>query len=205
MKVAIINYGSGNIRSVKNALNSIGCDYFESSDLTELKNASHIILPGVGSFGGAISALKKRDLDGILQELVIDGGRYYLGICVGMQVLGESGDEFGKHKGLGWVRGSSKRLDVTEMGLNLPHVGWNDIIGNLENSKLLSSFRQVPAFYFVNSYSLCISEKVDFEGHTYFGTKFLSVIEQDNIFGVQFHPEKSQAGGLQLLKNFVTI
>ena len=205
MKVAIIDYGAGNIRSVCNAISFIGCDYLLSGDKKELKDSSHIILPGVGSFRGVMSALQEGGLVDILNELVLTQGCFFLGICAGMQILANKGDEFGSSEGLGWINGATKRLTVEQYGLHLPHVGWNDIVGNLNQSKLFSDTSIDPTFYFVNSYSLKVYEEVDSIGHTYYGEKFVSMVEKNNIFGVQFHPEKSQDAGLQLLKNFVSL
>lgn len=205
MKVAVIDYESGNLTSVCNALEFIHCEYTLTRDRKQLASATHLILPGVGSYKGTMEALAKFDLVSLLSDLVMDGGRYFLGICVGMQILSKKGDEFGETSGLGWIDGITNSLDVKPFGLSLPHVGWNEISGNLQNSKLLSGLKEDPVFYFVHSFSLRATEENSFTGYTHYGEQFVSMVEKDNIFGVQFHPEKSQQAGLQLLRTFTEL
>lgn len=205
MKVAVVDYESGNLTSVCNALEFIECEYTLTRDRKQLAGASHLILPGVGSYKGTMEALANFELVSLLSDLVMDGGRYFLGVCVGMQILSKKGDEFGETSGLGWIDGITNSLDVKTLGLSLPHVGWNEISGNLQNSKLLSGLNEDPVFYFVHSFSLRATGENNFTGYTHYGEQFVSMVEKDNIFGVQFHPEKSQQAGLQLLRTFTEL
>lgn len=205
MNVGVIDYGAGNIKSVCNALKFIGCDFVLSDKKEKLDETSHLILPGVGSYKGTMDTLIKLELVEILDDLIIRDGRYFLGICVGMQILSERGDEFGETDGLGWIKGSASSLQVEDLSLPLPHVGWNEICGDLANSKLLFELNEDPVFYFVNSYALNLTEVIDCMGYSYYGVEFISMVEKENIFGVQFHPEKSQSPGLKLLNNFINL
>tara|TARA_Y100001934_G_C12363505_1_gene782094 strand:- start:1566 stop:2219 length:654 start_codon:yes stop_codon:yes gene_type:complete len=205
MKVSVIDYGSGNLKSVCNALDAIGCFYQRAETEKDLEGTTHIILPGVGSFKETMVQLENQNLLDILNHLTAKADSYYLGICVGMQILAKSGDEFGHYKGLGWINGVCKRLKVKKYHLPLPHIGWNGINSLKKDSKLLSNISADPIFYFLNSYAIEIDEKIDYVAHTNYGVRFVSIIEKNNIFGVQFHPEKSQELGLQLLKNFISL
>ena len=204
-KVVIVNYGGGNSKSVCNALDFLGCNYTFTSDSDLIKNSTHIILPGVGSYSGLMASLKKKNLIEILQKEIILKKKYYLGICVGMQILSEMGTEFGDHKGLGWIKGKTKKLEVEKFNLTLPHVGWNELRFENGKSKILTDKFEGKSFYFVNSFYLDPLEKLDFIGVSYYGHKFTSVIEKNNIFGIQFHPEKSQKFGIEILKNFINL
>lgn len=203
--IVVINYGGGNSRSVCNALDYFNCNYTFTSNIDLIKNSTHIILPGVGSYQGLMNALKKNNLLETLNNEVILNKKYYLGICVGMQILSEFGNEFGNHKGLGWIKGQTKKLEVENFDLTLPHVGWNELKFEKGKSKIFAEHYENKSFYFVHSYYLEPSEKVDFIGVSYYGQKFTSVIEKDNIFGIQFHPEKSQKFGIEILNTFVNL
>ena len=200
--ICILDFGSGNIYSVYNMLLTITDRVVISNAREEIRSASHIILPGVGAFGAAMEKIKKNiDLD-VLTNEVLHNKKPFLGICVGMQVLAEVGYEFGEHSGLGWIPGSVVVLDAK--GLPLPHVGWNNIeIAN--QTPLLGGLDDHQDFYFVHSYVFQPKNSGTVVAKTEYGERFASIIRQDNIFGVQFHPEKSQRAGALLLKNFLQL
>src|SRR3989344_213575 len=196
--VAIVDYGMGNCGSVVNAVSALGVEYTLSSKMYDLEKATHIILPGVGSFDQCMKNLDKNGLVGVLNKEVITNKKSYLGICLGMQILAEYGLEGRKTPGLGWIKGKTDKMNVGK--LPLPHVGWNDV--KVEKESLFEGIKD-PIFYFVHSYSLEPSDRKAISGATDYGGDFVSAVETKNIFGVQFHPEKSQHAGLKLLENFL--
>ncbi|MDA0241056.1 MAG: imidazole glycerol phosphate synthase subunit HisH [Proteobacteria bacterium] len=202
--VSVIDYGIGNISSVVNALLRIGCSPKVAVDGEILRRdaTNHIILPGVGAIGQAMHNIEERGIREALQERVIGDEVPYLGICVGMQILVESGEEFGDHKCLGWIPGRTCNLASIGESLRVPHVGWNTIEPKREDPL----FNELPDthFYFVHSYCVeCPEQFVTAE--TEYGGSFIACIRKGNIAGVQFHPEKSAAAGDTLLKNFLGI
>lgn len=201
-KLCILNYGSGNVGSVFNMLSTITDGAVVSNQPADLVSSTHIILPGVGAFGSAMKKIRKAIPLDILEEEVLRKGKPFLGICVGMQVLADRGFEFGEHKGLGWISGTVEKMKSGSF--SLPHVGWN----NIEISKQVKLFDGLPDnqdFYFVHSYIFKERNPSDAAARTDYGEKFTSVVARDNIFGVQFHPEKSQKAGRIILKNFIEI
>lgn len=200
--VCILNYGAGNVQSVYNLTSSIAQNVIVSSDPQEITAATHLILPGVGSFGDVMQKIRNNLHVDVLQELVVVKKRPILGICVGMQVFADIGTEFGRHSGLGWIAGEVNQLDSG--AFPLPHVGWNDI--DYENEHpLLSDLKEVRDFYFVHKYAFTPLDTKAVLATTDYGQKFCSVIGNDNILGVQFHPEKSQLAGRKLISNFLKI
>jgi len=196
--VAIIDYGIGNLRSVEKAFSVVGVDAVITGDRERLLAAERLVLPGVGAFGTCMSEFERHGL----KELVIDRveqGTPLLGICVGMQMLFEESAEFGKTKGLGLLKGQVNRFD--DDSLIVPHVGWNQV-EKTSTSPLLNDVSENSFFYFVHSYYCEPADKDVIVGETEYGVTFASVVAKKNIHGVQFHPEKSQNAGLQLLKNF---
>jgi len=196
--VAIIDYGIGNLRSVEKAFSVVGVDAVIIGDRERLLAAERLVLPGVGAFGTCMSEFERHGL----KELVIDRveqGTPLLGICVGMQMLFEESAEFGKTKGLGLLKGQVNRFD--DDSLIVPHVGWNQV-EKTSTSPLLNDVSENSFFYFVHSYYCEPADKDVIVGETEYGVTFASVVAKKNIHGVQFHPEKSQNAGLQLLKNF---
>jgi len=196
--VAIIDYGIGNLRSVEKAFSVVGVDAVITGDRERLLAAERLVLPGVGAFGTCMSEFERHGL----KELVIDRveqGTPLLGICVGMQMLFEESAEFGKTKGLGLLKGQVNRFD--DDSLIVPHVGWNQV-EKTSTSPLLNDVSENSFFYFVHSYYCEPADKDAIVGETEYGVTFASVVAKKNIHGVQFHPEKSQNAGLQLLKNF---
>jgi len=196
--VAIIDYGIGNLRSVEKAFSVVGVDAVITGEIERLLAAERLVLPGVGAFGTCMSEFERHGL----KELVIDRveqGTPLLGICVGMQMLFEESAEFGKTKGLGLLKGQVNRFD--DDSLIVPHVGWNQV-EKTSTSPLLNDVSENSFFYFVHSYYCEPADKDVIVGETEYGVTFASVVAKKNIHGVQFHPEKSQNAGLQLLKNF---
>lgn len=199
-KICILNYGSGNVSSVANVIRYLGFDVVISNDKNDIENSTHLILPGVGAFGSSMrKIISNIPMDTLEKEILINC-KPFLGICVGMQVLADKGFEFGEFAGLGWIPGIVKKLD--SKNLPLPHIGWNNI--SVKNKhKILDGFYKNPDFYFVNSFVYECTEINNVIAETEYGLTFPSIINKNNIFGVQFHPEKSQKTGQLLFKNFI--
>jgi glutamine amidotransferase len=200
-RIGVIDYGAGNFSSVCNALNHLRLDVIEVRHGTQFEMATHLILPGVGAFAPAMRRLEQLNLIGALKEHVVLRRKPFLGICVGMQVLASLGREFEEHPGLGFIEGTVDRIDGDGHGLRLPHIGWNDVTP-VRSSPIFARMNGAPTFYFVHSYHLVPKKRSVILATCEYGTEVVSAVEQDNIYGVQFHPEKSQHDGLQLLKNF---
>jgi imidazole glycerol-phosphate synthase subunit HisH len=196
-RIAIINYGGGNIGSVKNALDSLKIKSIITDDIQEIQNADKIILPGQGRFGDVMKKLRKKGLDKILIN-EINNGKPYLGICVGLQILFDSGDEDPVINGLGLISGTIPKFSENK---KIPQIGWNSII-KMKDSKLLKEINSFDFFYFVHSYYCKTDDKESVLTQTKYGQTFVSAIEKNNMMAVQFHPEKSGESGLKLLKNF---
>jgi imidazole glycerol-phosphate synthase subunit HisH len=198
--VCLLDYGSGNVKSVFNVLDFLGYNVKISNSEEDIRNCSHIILPGVGAFGSAMEKIKNTIPLNIVEEEVLEKGKLFLGICVGMQLLADRGKEFGDHKGLGWIPGVVDKIDSKE--LPSLHIGWNDI-KILKDSPLFNGLLDFNDFYFVHSYCFEAKNKDNIIAQTQYESTFNSVISRDNIFGIQFHPEKSQKAGQLFLKNFL--
>lgn len=196
-QVAIIDYGVGNLRSVEKAFAATGCDAIVSADEKVLRNAPRLVLPGVGAFGACMKALTERGFDRLVREKAREGTPL-LGVCVGMQLLFDESDEFGATSGLGLLRGRVRRF---ENDLVVPHVGWNRIYQKRENL-LFDGIEDGSFCYFVHSFYCEPKGETVVAGETEYGVRYASVIAEKNIFGVQFHPEKSQDVGLRMLRNF---
>ncbi|MDK3161667.1 imidazole glycerol phosphate synthase subunit HisH [Kamptonema cortianum] len=201
--LAVIDYGAGNLRSVVHALSYLGAESMRVVRTPhELRGASKIILPGVGAFGAGMQKLREQNLIGAIRGAV-SAGIPYLGICLGMQFLFESSDEMGTHEGLGLLPGSVTRFRDTP-GLKIPHMGWNQLLVQRE-CPLLKGITSSDYAYFVHSYYCEPAIDSDVVIRVDYGVKFTAMVARDNIFGVQFHPEKSQQTGLQLLANFMEL
>lgn len=194
--IAVIDYGMGNLMSVWKAVEHLGFRCIVTSKKEEINSASHLILPGVGAFRDAMKNLKERDLIDTIIDNCVKNGKPLLGICLGMQVLFEESEEFGIHKGFGILRGRVVRFNLN---LKVPHMGWNTVKLR-KNTPLID--RDEQFFYFVHSYYVVPADKSIITGTTEYGINFASCINSGNIFATQFHPEKSERQGLQLLKNF---
>lgn len=200
--IIIIDYGMGNLGSILNMLRKIGAEARISSDPGEIENSDKIIIPGVGAFDSGMTNLTKMDLIPVLYEKVINRKTPFLGICLGMQLLTKKSEE-GSLPGLGWLDAETKRFSFgSEQRLKIPHMGWN-MIAVKKESPLLQEMYSEPRFYFVHSYHVVCNDPNDVLATTYYGYDFVSSVQRGNIFGVQFHPEKSHKCGMKLLKNFV--
>lgn len=203
-KVAIVNYGMGNLDSVARAVEECGGDPLITQEAADFAVANFVILPGVGSFAMAMKNIRERHLDAILQEQVVEGGIPFLGICLGMQILATRGWEGGETPGLGWIQGEVRRLVPPGPEIRIPHVGWNEV----HPQQPTALFQDIPSgkdFYFVHSYHFVCDRPENVLAVTPYCGQFTAAIAQDNIFGVQFHPEKSQRPGFQVLKNFLAL
>ena len=195
--IAIIDYGLGNLRSVEKAFTHVGVQAFVSSDETLLWEADALVLPGVGAFGACMKALAARGFDKLVRERA-RLGTPMLGLCVGMQMLFEESDEFGKNEGLGLLVGGVRRFSED---LILPQVGWNQVQQRRVHP-LFEGIEDNTFFYFVHSYYCEPKDTENVIGVTEYGTTYASVVAQNHVCGAQFHPEKSQTAGLRLLSNF---
>ena len=215
MFVLIVDYGSGNIKSVYNSVKKTLNNYNMpievkvSNNLLEIKNAYKIILPGVGSFNQCMDRINKTDdLVGTLNDEIITKKKPFLGICVGMQILADYGYENKKTKGLSWINGEVKSLkNFTNhlQNLKIPHMGWNNLSVNSKTINLLHDITDKDQFYFVHSYFFDIKNKKNIICNTKYGIDIPAIINDDNIFGFQFHPEKSGSSGLKILYNWLKL
>jgi len=200
--VAIVDYGMCNLDSVARAVEECGGRPLVTDQKKDLETAGRIILPGVGAFPEAMQNIRKRSLDRILSEQVFEHKIPFLGICLGMQLLAARGLEIAETAGLGWIPGEVKRLEPFGDDVRIPHVGWNEV-QVVRESPLFKDISPNKDFYFVHSYHLCPQHDQDVLARTSYGRGFVSAVQRENIFGVQFHPEKSQRAGFQILKNFL--
>jgi imidazole glycerol-phosphate synthase subunit HisH len=198
--VCILDYGSGNTRSVMNILRSLAPSVMVSNSVEDVTNATHLVLPGVGSFSASVRAIQERIPLGLLRSRVFDERVPFLGICVGMQVLSDTGAEFEDTAGLGWVSARADKLECAS--LPLPHIGWNEVRFE-KTCPLGDGLGEAPDFYFVHSFAVVPKEPQVIAARTDYGGTFVSAIQDRNVFGVQFHPEKSQGAGKRLLSNFL--
>lgn len=198
-KTCIIDYGVGNLQSIRNAIKSAsGQDLDLVSSPEDLRLYDKFLLPGVGSFGNAITVLRERGLDQAVLEQY-RAGKHLLGICVGMQILAEKGLEHGSHLGLGIIRGTVAKLTGEKLSI---HMGWNDIHIR-QTDPLLRNVADGTDFYFVHGYAFEAEDSSAVVAECNYGRSFPAIVRQGNVWGVQFHPEKSQQQGLNILKNFV--
>lgn len=202
-KICIVDIGTGNVSSVANTLKYMKYDFKISLKKNDLNDSSHIILPGVGSYKNFMNKLIEKDVIQILTKNVIGNGKPFLGICVGMQILSDYGYEFKKTKGLSWIPGNVKLMKVKKN--LLPHIGWNNINIKQLNHPLLSGLDEKSNFYFVNSYQFEPKNNKNIIATSNYEKDFCSIIFNENIFGTQFHPEKSQKAGLKFINNFVNL
>ena len=195
--IAIVDYGMGNVASVQKALNFLNLKSIITKDHQLITDANYIVLPGVGSFKQGMSNLKEHKLDELLTKLVIHEKKNFLGICLGMQLIAEFGNEPEKCEGLGWIKGEVKKMESHH--LRIPHMGWNDI--DIINETYFNGILSKD-FYFIHSFHFDVANIKDVSSFVNYGDKLVSSIQHENIFATQFHPEKSQESGLKLLKNY---
>lgn len=202
--VVIIDYEMGNLWSISSALEYLNCKYKISSDYNEIINSSHIILPGVGSFRKAVKVLKNKNLFNLI-KLQAKKNKKILGICLGFQLLGKSSNEDGYADGLGLIDLDVRKFSSIELNKNkIPHIGFNEVILPKE-SILFKGFKNRTDFYFVHSYKFPVPQNISGISICNHGVDFMASYENKNIFGVQFHPEKSQTNGLKVLSNFLNL
>ena len=203
-RTVIVDYGTGNLHSVKKALDRLGADCFMSSNARDIASADKIILPGVGHFGAAMANLHELELVDALNEAVTIGQKPILGICLGVELMSRHSEE-GDASGLGWFNGVSVKFDQPDCTrFKVPHMGWNQVRVH-NGSRLMRDVAQQSEFYFAHSYYLRLDDQESPAGETEYGTVFPSVIERENVFGVQFHPEKSHDAGSRVLENFIQL
>jgi glutamine amidotransferase len=199
-RIALVDFGAGNLRSVHNALLAAGASGVSvTDDPADIRAADRIVLPGVGAFAACRNALAA--LPGMIDALVetaIDNGRPFLGICVGMQLMADAGEEHGRHAGLGWIGGTVRLLEPADPALKIPHMGWNDVIPADAHALVMPG-----EAYFLHSYAFDVADPAERIAVTDHGGAVTAAIGRDNLIGVQFHPEKSQAYGLAFLNRFL--
>ena len=196
--IAIIDYGMGNLRSVQKALQFVGQDAVITSDLDEINKADKIVLPGVGAIGDAMETIRKKGFDKAIYK-ACDEGKPFLGICLGMQMVFDKSYEYGEHKGLGLMPGT---IQLLPDNVKKPHIGWNNLNVKMR-APLFENTGESPYVYFVHSYYLQAEDpSIVVSATTFYGKEIQVAVQKDNIFALQFHPEKSGDVGLQILKNF---
>ena len=201
--VAIIDYKLCNLHSVAAGVVKCGHTPVITDRAEEMRHATHLILPGVGSFGDAMTNIRNAGIDAAIRELVVEKQYPLLGICLGMQLLATKGYEGGETEGLNLIAGEVRRLEPKEKSERIPHIGWNQV-HIVKDSPLLKDIPTDNDFYFVHSYALQCKDRNAVVAETPYCSSFASVVENGNVFGTQFHPEKSQKLGLKLLENFLT-
>ena len=202
--IAIVDYNMGNLASVQNAFAKLGCETVVESDPLKFKDYEKLILPGVGAFGDAMEHLRERNMISALQEYA-KSTKYMLGICLGMQLLFESSEEFGEHEGLGIIKGHVKHFDASAFSepLKIPHMGWNRMF--TQKHALFENLDEEHYLYFVHTYHVVCENEKNIIGRTNYGYEFTSAVASGNVFGIQPHPEKSHENGLKILENFINL
>ena len=198
--IKIIDYGVGNIKAFVNLYKRLGIEIDIASNYKSLNNASKLILPGVGHFDYAMNKFNESGMMEKVNDLVMNKKVPVLGICVGMQIMAVSSDE-GSKKGLGWIDAHVKKIDIKNNNFRLPHMGWNNIIIN-KNDDILKNLDNNSRFYFLHSYYFNCTNENNIIAFSNYGSNFPSIVRQENIIGIQCHPEKSHEFGEQILKNF---
>ncbi len=200
--IAIIDYGAGNLHSVKNALDFLGAENTVAGGADEILAADKIILPGVGAFGDAMKCLDGASLAGTVKKAA-RSGKPFLGICLGLHMLFEESEESPSVKGLGIFKGKAVKIPEGD-GFKIPHIGWNSIQVT-KDSKILKNIGSEPYVYFVHSYYIQPEEDGIASAYTVYGRKLAVAVEKDNLFALQFHPEKSGDTGMEILRNFIKL
>ena len=208
MNITIVDYKSGNISSVINSFNEVAKDKVKievSSDINKIKSSDKVVLPGQGSFKSCVDGLNNIDgLVDILNEFAINNKKPLLGICVGLQMFADIGYEETETNGLGWISGKVSKIDNQNGKYKLPHIGWNQI-NIVKESKIFKDIENNSHMYFVHSYEFIPNDKKVISATTDYSTKVVCSVEKENIFGTQFHPEKSDKFGLKIIDNFISL
>jgi glutamine amidotransferase len=202
--IAIVDYKMGNLASVQNAFAKLGCETVIESDPDKFQDYEKLILPGVGAFGDAMEHLRERNMIEPIKEYAASG-KYILGICLGMQLLFDSSEEFGAHKGLGLISGEVKAFNSDKFSepLKVPHMGWNRMFTS--EHPLFENLDEDQYLYFVHTFHVTCKNEDNIIGRTNYGYEFTSAVANKNVFGIQPHPEKSHDNGLKILKNFIQL
>lgn len=200
--ICVVDYGMGNLRSVQKGLEKVGAAAKITRDPEEIRSAERLVLPGVGAFPECMRNLTRLDLVDPILEFV-NSGRPFLGICLGLQLLFDESDEFGRHDGLKVVPGRVTAF-AKDMGLKIPHMGWNQVCFR-QKSPIFKDIEDGAWFYFVHSYYVIPADQADTAAESEYGIRFTCAVSRGNVFAVQFHPEKSQETGLKLLRNFADL
>ncbi|MFI4987932.1 MAG: imidazole glycerol phosphate synthase subunit HisH [Alphaproteobacteria bacterium] len=210
MDVVVIDYGSGNLRSAAKAVERAAAEVSPRlavrvvSDARALKDSARIVLPGQGAFGECAAGVRRvPGLREALEEAVVEKGRPFLGICVGMQLMASRGREHGTHEGFGWVPGEVVRMTPSDPALKIPHMGWNDLVVDRSDHPVLAGLPSGTDVYFVHSYAMQCADAGHVLARVEYGAMLPAVIGRDNMIGTQFHPDKSQRAGLRLIANFL--
>lgn len=203
--IGIVDYGSGNIHAIANIYKRLNLNYIISGRTSDLEKSTHLILPGVGAFDETMRTLKQKGLKSFLDDMVLNKHLPIMGICVGMQLLSE-GSEEGNLEGFGWIKGFVKKFDVSLFNSKpyLPHLGWNTVSIQREN-RIFDNIIEKQGFYFLHSYFFDCFYQDDILGRTNYGLSYASAVNHKNVFGMQFHPEKSHQNGINIFKNFSNI
>ena len=208
MNVTIVDYNSGNISSVINSFREVAQDKVNievTSDLNKIKSSDKVVLPGQGSFKSCVNALNKiKGLSDTLNEFAITNKKPLLGICVGLQMFGDIGYEEIETKGLGWISGKVSKIDNQNGKYKLPHIGWNQI-NIVKDSKIFKDIENNSHMYFVHSYEFVPNDQKVISATTDYSSNIVCSVEKENIFGTQFHPEKSDKSGLKIIDNFISL
>jgi glutamine amidotransferase len=208
MNVTIVDYNSGNISSVINSFKAVAKDKVNievTSDLNKIKSSDKVVLPGQGSFKSCVDALNKiNGLVETLNEFAISNKKPLLGICVGLQMFADLGYEENETRGLGWISGKVLKIDNQNNKFKLPHIGWNEI-SIIKESKIFKDIENKSHMYFVHSYEFIPDDKSVISATTNYSSNIVCSVEKENIFGTQFHPEKSDKMGLQIIRNFISL
>lgn len=202
--IGIVDYNMGNLASVKNAFAKLGKEAVVESDPEKFQEYGKLILPGVGAFGDAMEHLRERNMVEAIKAFAASG-KPVLGICLGMQLLFESSEEFGTHEGLGLIKGKVERFDESKFSehLKVPHMGWNRMF--TKDHPLFNELDDLHYLYFVHTYHVTCNDAEDIIGETEYGYRFTSAVAHENVMGIQPHPEKSHDNGMKILKNFINL
>lgn len=199
--IAVVDYGMGNLHSMAKALEYLGAEVTVTSSEADLRSAERIVLPGVGAFGAAVENLRETGLVRVLEQEVLGGGKPFLGVCLGMQILAKGSTEHGAHEGLGWL--DAQVVPLPTSSVKVPHTGWNEIQPIRSVDSPLSGTRERESFYFNHSFQLVPGDPAIVAARCHYGAQFVAAVASGNLVATQFHPEKSQRAGIDFLAEFL--